>query len=143
MELRICIGFVLGMLVFHVPAFPQNQPGSYGDTYASGGANLTPLEQRGRETWYFWTGGGQNLWRQIAIVTNGATDLLLYVDSRRNGTRFRDLGVITQPGCRKAAAPDEYGLWFDDCDSENLADFPGQATGVLGLRKFPNPAFEK
>src|SRR4051794_38427745 len=102
MELRICIGFVLGMLVFHVPAFPQNQSGSYGDTYASGGANLTPLEQRGRETWYFWTGGGQNLWRQIAIVTKGATDLLLYVDSRRNGTRFRDLGVITQPGCRTA-----------------------------------------
>ena len=113
------------------------------DTYQSGGANLTPLEKRGRDTWYFWTAGDQRLWRKIAIITDGVTDLVQYVDSRRNGSRFRDLGAITEPGCRPAAKPDEYGLWFDECDSENLADIPGEPTGVLGLRKFPNPDFEK
>ena len=117
---------------------------TYGsDTYESGGAALTALERRGRDTWYFWTGGDQRLWRKLAIVTNGVTDLLLYVDSRRNGHRFRDLGVITQPGCRAADQPDEFGLWFDNCASENLADIPGQPTGILGLRKFPNPEFDK
>lgn len=113
------------------------------DSYYGGGAKLTELERQGRDTWYFWTAGDQNLWRQIAIITNGATDLLQYVDSRRNGSRFRDLGVITQPGCHRATGPDEYGLWFDECVSENVPNIPGQATGVIGLRKFPNPKFDK
>ena len=141
---RFLVAAAAGLLLA-AGAFPQNPPqyDSNYDTYAYYGRNLTPLEQRGRDTWYFWTGGGQRLWRKIAIITNGATDLLQYVDSRRNGSRFRDLGVITQPGCRKATGPDEYGLWFDVCESENLTDIPGQATGVLGLRKFPNPDFDK
>src|SRR5882672_6460730 len=147
MGLRFCACFVSAMFLLSLPGSSQNQPQqpntSYYDSYDAGGANLSPLERRGRETWYFWTGGGQRFWRKIAIITDGATDLLQYVDSRRNGTRFRDLGVITQPGCRKAAAPDEYGLWFDDCQSENLPDIPGQPTGILGLRKFPNPDFDK
>ena len=126
--------------------FAQNPPGGPADgydTYQAGAAGLTPLEVRGRNTWYFWTAGDQELWRQLAIFTHGATDLLLYVDSRRNGHRFRDLGVITQPDCRPATSPDEYGLWFDDCDNEGIADVPGQASGVVGLRKFQNPKFDK
>jgi hypothetical protein len=121
---------------------PSQPAGGY-DTYQAGGAGLTPLERRGRDTWYFWTGGGQNLWRQIAVITHGATDLLFYVDSHRNGHRFRDLGVLTEPGCRPATGPDEYGLWFDVCESENVPDIPGAPSGVLGLRKFPNPRFDR
>lgn len=113
------------------------------DDYQSGGANLTPEERQGRDTWYFWTAGDQRLWRQIAIITNGATDLLQYVDSRRSGRRFQDLGVISQPGCRKAAEPDGYGFWFDDCEKENVPDIPGEPTGVMGLRKFNNPSFDR
>ena len=113
------------------------------DTYQYGAANLTPLERKGRDTWYLWTGGGQHLWRQIAILTDGVTDLLQYVDSRRNGHRFRDLGVITEPGCQAASGPDEYGLWMDQCQSEGVADVPGEPSGILGLRKFPNPNFDK
>jgi|SRR5579863_88438 hypothetical protein len=137
---------VLLTLVLTLNAAAQNStpPGGYdADTYYAGGANLTPQEQQGRNTWYFWTAGDQQLWRQIAIITNGVTDLLQYVDSRRNGSRFRDLGVITEPGCQAAKGPDEYGLWFDDCPSENVTDIPGVATGVMGLRKFPNPKFDK
>jgi hypothetical protein len=135
---NICLASAAVLLA--LDAFSQN-PGY--DTYQSYGANLTPLQQRGRDTWYFWTGGDQRLWRKIAIITSGATDLLQYVDSRRNGSRFRDLGAITQPGCRKATQPDEYGLWFDQCESEGVSDIPGVATGLLGLRKFPNPDFDK
>jgi hypothetical protein len=109
-------------MVMHSSA--QNSSGQtsdYGeDTYESGGAKLNAVERRGRDTWYFWTGGDQRLWRQIAIITNGATDLLQYVDSRRNGRRFRELGAITEPGCRKAVAPDEYGLWLDECPYERF-----------------------
>lgn len=123
---------------------PTGQAGSYGDdNYYAGGAKLSELERQGRETWYFWTAGDQGLWRQIAIITNGATDLLQYVDSRRNGSRFRDLGAITQPGCRGAKSPDEYGFWFDECDTANLPDMPGEPSGIMGLRKFPNPKFDK
>src|SRR5258707_11097538 len=139
LRLKVVLGAAAVLLAAN--SFSQT-PGS-GDTYQYGGARLTPLESRGRDTWYFWTAGGQHLWRKIAIITNGATDLVQYVDSRRNGHRFRDLGVITQPGCKPATGPDEYGLWFDDCVSENLTDIPGQASGILGLRKYPNPAFDR
>ena len=61
----------------------------------------------------------------------------------KNGHRFRDLGIITQPGCKPATAPDEYGLWFDDCAKAGTPDMPGEPSGVLGLRKFPNPKFDK
>jgi hypothetical protein len=138
---------VLVTLVLILTAFARNsssRKASYDvDSYYAGGTKLTDQERQGRDTWYFWTAGDQGLWRQIAIITNGATDLLQYVDSRRNGTRFRELGVLTQPGCRRAKGPDEYGLWFDDCVSENVPDIPGQATGVIGLRRFPNPKFDK
>ncbi len=127
MRFRFAIGFAL-LCVAVNSGFAQ--PSSNYDTYQSTGTKLTPLESRGRDTWYFWTAGDQNLWRKIAIITNGVTDLLLYVDSRRNGSRFRDLGVITEPSCQKATQPDEYGLWFDQCESENLADIPGQPSGV-------------
>src|SRR6476469_2846019 len=105
---------VAAVLTLHVSAFSQTQTpaaGDYNDSYDNGYGKLTELERRGRDTWYFWTGGGQSLWRRLAAVTNGANDLLFYVDSRQNGHRFRDLGIITQPGCKPATAPDEYGLW--------------------------------
>src|SRR5882757_290217 len=100
--------FIFAILVMVVSSSGQN-PVEY-DTYDYAGSKLTPRERKGRDTWYLWAAGDQRLWRQIAIITNGATDLLQYVDSRRNGTRFRDLGVITEPGCTKATGPDEYGL---------------------------------
>ncbi len=132
---------VLAILILVVSGSAQNP--AENDTYNYAGSKLTPLERRGRDTWYLWAAGDQRLWRQIAIITNGATDLLQYVDSRRNGTRFRDLGVLTEPGCTKATAPDEYGLWFDKCPSEGVTDIPGEPSGIMGLRKFPNPNFDK
>jgi mono/diheme cytochrome c family protein len=123
--------------------------------YQSGYTGLTPTEEHGRDTWYFWTGGDldasgkqvvgdQALWRILAVQSHGTFDLLQAVDSRYRGQRFKLFGVISDPDCTKAIAPDEYGLWLDNCtnpDVPKLADVPGEPTGIVGLRKFRNPKF--
>jgi hypothetical protein len=113
------------------------------DTYGYGGRHLAAAEQRGRDTWYFWTGGNEKFWRTLAVTTRGAVDLLMYVDSRRHDRRFETLGVINYPGCRAATAPDRYGLWMDDCsDADPVQAMPGVPIGIVGLRRFDNPAFD-
>jgi len=83
--------------------------------------------------------------------------------------RWEYLGVINEPCFEKAKAPhpDRFGLWLDtrtkDCPAdpfENEQKYPGvkigargkimpvgsyygYATGVLGLRLFPNPDFDE
>ncbi len=104
---------------------------------------LTPLENHGRDTWYFWTGGGEHFWRKVAIITEGITDLVQFVDSRRRDSRFRTLGVINDPQCTRATRADEYGLWFDECAPQDIPGITGMPTGIVGLRKFPNPKFDK
>lgn len=84
-------------------------------------------------------------------------------------TRFTWLGLVNEPCFNKAAGPDpnRYGLWLDkrrsDCPPdpfENESKYPGvkigargknlpvgsfygYATGVVGLRLFPNPDFDE
>lgn len=61
------------------------------DSYEYYGRGLTPQESRGRDTWYFWTGGGEHMWRQITKITGGTVDLLLYAESAPRATRFKTL----------------------------------------------------
>jgi len=87
--------------------------------------------------------------------------------SRNN--RWRYLGLVNEPCFEKAAGPDpkRYGLWLDqrrrDCTPDPFEDekkYPGvaigargknlptgssygYATGIVGLRLFPNPAFDE
>ena len=120
------------------------QPPQYtGDTYESGYGRYTDEQKLGRDTWYFWTAGDEHFWRKMAALTNGDVDLLMYVDSRRHDRRFETMGVINHPRCRAAAAPDAYGLWMDDCaDAEQVPQIPGKPSGIVGLRRFENPAFD-
>ncbi|WP_017715969.1 hypothetical protein [Kamptonema formosum] len=97
--------------------------------------NLTEAENRGRCTWYLWTGGNEKFWRQATLKTAGNVDLLKLVDSRQHDERFKLLGAVNDPGCKKATGPDEYGLWLDECRDPH-------STGVIGLRKFKNPNFD-
>jgi hypothetical protein len=120
---------------------PPRQVYGSDDDYGYG-TRLSPAEREGRDTWYFWTGGNEKFWVEMARHTDGNVDLLNYVDSRRHGKRFRDLGAITQPGCEAATGPDQYGLWIDRCDQPPVPGVPGEPTGVVGLRKFPNPKFD-
>ncbi|HEY0382884.1 MAG TPA: hypothetical protein VGC72_11870, partial [Candidatus Elarobacter sp.] len=90
-------------------------------------------------------------------------------NSRDN--RWNYLGLVNEPCFEKPAGPDpnRYGLWLDkrvvsaDCppdpfedatkypgvksgargSSIDAASFYGYATGVVGLRLFPNPAFDQ
>ena len=124
--------------------------------YQSGYAGLTPEQEHGRDTWYFWTGGDldasgkrvvgdQALWRILAIQSHGTFDLLQAVDSRYRGERFKLFGVISDPDCTKATQPDQYGLWLDNCTSPDvpkISDIPGEPAGIVGLRKFRNPNFK-
>lgn len=113
------------------------------DSYEYGGENLTPQQRAGRNTWYFWTGGGEKFWREVAKLTHGVTDLLQYVDSRRRPERFKLLGVLNDPDCTQATQPDEYGLWMDVCKPVAIPSIPSESSGIVGLRKFKNPKFDR
>ncbi len=92
-----------------------------------------------------------------------AKALTWYTPNRSN--RFYWYGLVNEPCFEQATAPDEYGLWLDhrkkDCAPdpfENETKYPGvkigargttvpvgsfygKASGVVGLRLFPNPDF--
>jgi cytochrome c5 len=132
-------------------------PSGKSSCYQAGYAGLSELEEHGRDTWYFWTGGDrdasgkvavgdQALWRILAIESHGTFDLLQAADSRYRGERFKRFGVISDPDCKKATGPDKYGLWLDDCSSPDvphIPDIPGEPAGIVGMRKFPNPKFNE
>ncbi|MGK7930679.1 MAG: hypothetical protein AB4041_04505 [Microcystaceae cyanobacterium] len=106
---------------------------------------LTDAEKRGLQTWYFWTGGNEKFFRDVAKRTHGEIDFLSLLDARpdtpdqdylQRNERFEEIGVVNDPGCQAAQEPDEYGLWLDKCDPDPYA------AGVMGVRKFPNPNFD-
>src|SRR5580700_9482382 len=121
--------------------------------YESGYAGLTPLQRQGRDTWYLWTGGDkdahgnvvgdQELWRLLAVRSHGTVDLLQAIDSRFRGERFKRFGVMNDPDCAAAKAPDEYGLWLDSCTRQDRTADVGEPAGIIGLRRFRNPKFDR
>ena len=129
-----------GPVTLHASVSPAQPVYGTEDDYGYG-SRLTDIERAGRDTWYFWTGGNEKFWVRMAELTEGNVDLLNYVDSRRHGRRFRELGAVTQPGCEAATGPDEFGLWLDTCRPDALPAAFGQPAGIVGLRRFPNPAF--
>ncbi len=134
-----------GLVVLLVVAAKAQQPATTTtgtSDYGYEGRYLTAEQREGRDTWYFWTGGNERFWVEMARITEGNVNLLNYVDSRRHGRRFRELGAITQPGCEAATAPDQYGLWMDRCNQPAVPGVPGEPSGIVGLRKFPNPKFD-
>ena len=110
--------------------------------------NLTEAEQRGLQTWYFWTGGNEKFFRNLAKTTHGEADFLSLLDARpdsdtvdeskhyQRNERFKEIGIVNDPGCTTATKPDEYGLWLDQCDQDP------NSVGVMGARKFANPNFD-
>jgi hypothetical protein len=84
--------------------------------------------------------------------------------------RWRYYGLVNEPCFEKATKPDEYGLWIDepakskDCPLDDpfkeegkypgvkigargktvrVGSYYGRPTGIVGLRLFPNPAFDE
>ncbi len=122
-----------------------------------GGIALTEDEVKGRNTWILWTAGNEQFWDRMATEGYGIVDLLKTIDSRNRATRFRDMGVVNEPGMKQAASADEFGLWVDKEDESYVtpAGTPrstdakvidpkvyGRPTGIVGLRLYPNPKFD-
>ena len=122
---------------------PSQAPQPAADSYEYEGRALTADQKIGRDTWYFWTAGNQKFWRRMAVTTSGNVDLLTYVDSRNHAAASSGSASSTTRGARRRAAPDRYGLWMDDCSAaEPVPQIPGIPAGIVGLRRFDNPAFD-
>ena len=122
--------------------FPQTNSRAF--DAMDGAIVLTDDETRGRDTWLLWTAGDQVLWDYLAQHGLGTADLLKTIDSRHRPTRFKDMGLVNQPGMAQATQPDEYGLWLDTGAQEDGVDpvVYGRPTGIVGLRLYPNPKFD-
>lgn len=111
-----------------------------------GGIALSEEEIKGRNTWNLWCGGNEQFWERMSRESFGLMDLLKTIDSRNRPTRFKEMGLINQPGFQKASKPDEYGVWLDEAViPEDAAIDPnvyGRPSGIMGFRVFPNPAFD-
>jgi mono/diheme cytochrome c family protein len=109
------------------------------------GLDLAPDEIKGRNAWHLWTAGNDAFWDEMARQSSGLVDLLKTLDSRKRESRFKELGLINEPGYRQAKAADRFGLWLDEpINAASPGVDPqiyGRSTGVLGFRLFPNPAF--
>jgi hypothetical protein len=138
--------------------------------YGPGGLwkSWSPSQRFGRDTWIFWTGGNQKFLRlasQLAgqLPTPISIEFFRMLDSRNRYERFRKFGLINEPNCDQSSDPDEFGLYLDKwagdplhyypSDPKYYADHPdyyaadpkvyGEPTGIVGLRKFPNPRFDR
>lgn len=141
--------------------FPQPAEDWFHDM--DGGVELSEDEIRGRNTWLVWTGGNEAMWNYLANNSFGAFDLLKTLSSHpdlpaHRGNRASWLGLWNEPGFEQATGPDpeRYGLWLDRRVGdwaepfEDADRYPGVAggsaygapSGVVGLRLFPNPAFD-
>ena len=125
-----------------VADFPQTA--SHVFEAMDGGLQLTEDETRGRNTWLLWTAGDQVFWDTMAQRGFGTVDLLKTIDSRRRASRFKDMGLVNQPGFEPASQPDQFGLWLDTGPQEPNVDpaVYGRPSGIVGLRVYPNPDFD-
>jgi len=127
---------------------PEDFPEIATDVFApmDGGIGLAPDEIKGRNTWNLWCAGDEQFWDRMARESYGLIDLLKTIDSRKHGSRFKELGLINQPGYRRASKPDPYGLWIDEpVEPEPSTIDPrvyGRSTGIMGFRLFENPDFK-
>ena len=83
-----------------------SQPAQQTDDYGYDPKYLNDQQREGRDTWYFWTGGGEKFWVEMARVTDGNVNLLNYLDSRRHGRRFREPARLAFPLFVKSATED-------------------------------------
>ena len=127
---------------------PEDLPEITDDVFKpmDGGIDLSPDEIKGRNTWNLWCAGTEQFWERMSRESYGLIDLLKAIDSRGRSTRFKQMGLINEPGYRQAAKPDRYGLWIDEAvEPEPPAIDPkvyGRSSGIMGFRVFDNPDFK-
>lgn len=116
--------------------------------------NLDVDQIRGRNTWIMWCGGNEAFWDWLGNHSYGFLDLLKLVASPdaetgalKRANRFRDGGLINEPGFNAAAEKDEFGLYLEVPKDPGIRkpreDVYGKSSGVMGLRLFRNPKFDR
>jgi hypothetical protein len=126
---------------------PEDFPELADDVFKKmdGGVALAANEIKGRNTWNLWCGGNEQFWDRVAREDFGLFDLLKTLDSRKRDQRFKNLGLINEPGYKQATKPDQNGLWIDEAVDPEPASIDvkvyGRSTGVMGFRLFDNPDF--
>lgn len=106
----------------------------------------------GRNTWILWCAGNEGFWDWLAQDAYGFLDLLKMLDSRNRGRRFRDFGLVNQPGMESSDRPGPWGLYLDTVTQklgENLrpgteaaydaAYYPDKKTGCSQPHAGPRP----
>ncbi len=103
---------------------------------ASAYYGMTDSQRIGLATWDLFASDGK-FFRTTQLATQGGANMLRVLDSRRRKGRFSRFGGLNDPGCRARTTPDAFGLYLDDCPDDPYA------SGVIGLRLRPNPAFDR
>jgi hypothetical protein len=77
---------------------------------------------RGRNTWMLWTSGNESFWEWYQEKAYGIHDFLALIDSRNRDHRFKDMGLINQPGMTKRDEPVQkiLGLYIDGSTGDSL-----------------------
>lgn len=99
-----------------VPAWPDQLIDKNARTPHSVAAlELNDSERLGRNTWMVWCAGNEGFWDYLANDSLGFIDFVKLLDTRIRNERFRDGGLINEPGMTRGArpSPDEFGLWLD------------------------------
>jgi hypothetical protein len=124
-------------------------PGTPADTeHRAQPLRLDPAEIKGRNTWMLWTGGNEAFWDWLANHSYGYVDFLKLVDYSPlyPWQRFKQAGLIVEPGTRVPSTPDRYGLYIrqpvDEGARQPRQDTFGRSSGIVGLRLFRNPSFD-
>jgi mono/diheme cytochrome c family protein len=121
------------------------QPINY---HLDGDGKITDEERnaiRGQNTWILWGEGDETFWGWLQERGYGLVDFLILLDSRQREHRFRDAGLMNQPGMTTQADPAKriLGLYLDQPDGDKITlksppggDFDENGKPILG----PPPA---
>ena len=103
----------------------------------------------GRDTWFFYTGDNQKFYRLLSRFggEHGISIDFYRLFATDPEARFKDVGLVNEPNF-EGKVEDDYGFLVDRWKGDPVSGaYPvdpklyGEPTGVIGLRKFPNPAF--
>ena len=77
---------------------------------------------RGRNTWMLWAAGNESFWEWYQEKAFGIHDFLVLIDSRNRDHRFKEMGLINQPGMYKRDEPTQkiLGLYIDSINRDEM-----------------------
>ncbi len=107
-------------------------------------ARVTPDARdaiRGKNSWMLWAGGNDEFWNWAQQHGFGLVDFLVLLDSRQRAFRFRDRGMINQPGMRAQTDPARklLGLYLDEANGDEILLRPPEADADVGMSEPPRP----